>query len=161
MRCPYCRYEQSKVVDSRASEEGRSVRRRRECLSCSQRFTTYERIESTPLMVVKRDGRRERFQREKILDGIMTACEKRPVAVDKLQQLVDDIEYKLVADTAGEVRSEVIGKLVMERLQELDDVAYVRFASVYRQFKDLDAFEEELAKLKREERDAERGQSTR
>ena len=157
VNCPYCQSEQSKVLDSRSTEKGRSIRRRRECVSCQRRFTTYERVESTPLMVVKRDGRREQFQRDKLLEGVMTACEKRPISADQIRQIIDDIEYELSIKAGSEASSQIIGELVMERLKDLDDVAYVRFASVYRRFKDLDAFEQEVTRLRQQDPETERG----
>jgi transcriptional repressor NrdR len=149
MRCPYCKHEDNKVVDSRSSGEGYIVRRRRECLRCERRFTTYEKIEEKPLMVIKKDGRREEFNHQKLLNGIMKACEKRPVAVEKLEKTADEIERKLEKKFENEVGSRTIGKLVMEKLNTLDEVAYVRFASVYRQFKDIDQFMDEVRKLRK------------
>lgn len=150
MKCPHCGELSSRVLDSRSVEAGRSVRRRRECSSCERRFTTYERIDSGPLVVVKRDGRRERFDRDKILRGLITACEKRPISMDELQQLVNDVEYQIRAEFAEEVTSQAIGEKVMERLRDLDEVAYVRFASVYRLFADVEAFRREVARLRQD-----------
>lgn len=147
MKCPYCAHLEDKVVDSRSSSEGRSIRRRRECLKCQRRFTTYEYIEEIPLMVVKKDGRREPFNRKKILSGVIKACEKRPVPIEKVEELVNSIERTLQKKFEKEVSAAQIGELVMERLRDLDEVAYVRFASVYRQFKDIDQFMKEVKDL--------------
>lgn len=147
MNCPFCGHPDSKVIDSRASEEMNAIRRRRECLVCQKRITTYERIEETPLMIVKKDGQRQPFDRQKIINGLLKACEKRPVAYATLEKLVDSIERELRNQMDQEVKSTTIGELVMEGLKEIDDVAYVRFASVYRQFKDLAIFMEELQDL--------------
>lgn len=147
MKCPFCGHREDKVVDSRESEEDDYIRRRRECLKCERRFTTYERIESIPLMVVKKDGRREPFDRRKILTGLTKACEKRPVSMDQLEELTDVIERMLQNKFEKEVHSKEIGTEVMRRLHGLDDVAYVRFASVYHQFKDLNEFMEEVSDL--------------
>ena len=146
MKCPYCSYPESKVVDSRHSDDGLSIRRRRECLQCQRRFTTYETVESLPIVVVKKDGSRQSFDRNKILNGMLRACEKRPVALAKLEEATDAIEQIIQNSLDREVSTE-IGELVMERLKPLDEVAYVRFASVYRQFKDIDSFMHELNKL--------------
>lgn len=147
MKCPYCAHFESKVVDSRPADEGASIRRRRECLSCRKRFTTYEMVESLPLMVVKKDGSRQSFDRGKILAGLIRACEKRPVSFDTLENIALEIEQNLQSQIEREVSSLAIGEQVMERLKQVDQVAYVRFASVYRQFKDLNTFMEELNKL--------------
>lgn len=147
MKCPYCAHLESKVVDSRPADEGASIRRRRECLSCRKRFTTYEMVESLPLMVVKKDGSRQSFDRGKILAGLIRACEKRPVSFDTLENIALEIEQNLQSQIEREVSSLAIGEQVMERLKQVDQVAYVRFASVYRQFKDLNTFMEELNKL--------------
>ena len=144
MKCPYCGSRKDKVLDSRASSKGKSIRRRRACLRCKKRFTTYEYVETVPLLVVKKDGRREAFNREKLLMGVMKACEKRPVSVEKMERLVDDIARKLEKEHEKEVKTKEIGELVMERLHSLDQIAYVRFASVYRQFKDVSEFMKEL-----------------
>ena len=147
MRCPYCAFLESKVVDSRPADEGASIRRRRECLSCHKRFTTYETVESLPLMVVKKDGSRQSFDRNKVLSGLIRACEKRPVSYQAMESLVAEIEQALQNQMDREVSSAEIGELVMERLKRLDEVSYVRFASVYRQFKDINTFMAELNKL--------------
>ncbi len=147
MKCCFCGYPESKVIDSRPTDEGASIRRRRECLSCGKRFTTYETIENMPIMVVKKDKTRETYDRIKLLRGIMKACEKRPIPVKEVEMLVDDIESQLGGRLDREVTSADIGELVMERLKALDEVAYVRFASVYRQFRDINTFKEELNKL--------------
>ena len=147
MRCPYCAYPESKVVDSRPADEGASIRRRRECLSCRKRFTTYETMESLPLMVVKKDGSRQSFDRGKVMSGLIRACEKRPVSYQTMEDLVAEIEQVLQNQMEREVSSAQIGVLVMERLKKVDEVSYVRFASVYRQFKDINTFMTELNKL--------------
>ncbi len=147
MKCPYCSFEESKVIDSRPTDEGERIRRRRECLKCQKRFTTYEIIESLPIIVIKKDKSREVFNRDKLIGGMLKACEKRPVSINDIERAVDDIEVKLQNSLDREVTSDAIGELVMEKLNELDEVAYVRFASVYRQFKDLSTFMEELNKL--------------
>ncbi len=147
MRCLFCGHLESKVIDSRSTEEGTTIRRRRECLECGKRFTTYEKIETIPMIVVKKDGLRETWDRDKVLNGILRACEKRPVTLADIEKLIDDIEAKLYNMLEREVTSEKIGEMVMERLKDLDDIAYVRFASVYRQFKDINSFMDELAKI--------------
>ncbi|MGM9638449.1 MAG: transcriptional regulator NrdR [Butyricicoccaceae bacterium] len=147
MKCPFCGYTESKVVDSRPTDEGSSIRRRRECLSCGSRFTTYETVEYLPVIVVKKDGSREAFDRSKLLGGLVKACEKRPVPLALLEKAVADIEQTISNSLNREVRSEHIGELAMEHLKRIDEVAYVRFASVYRQFKDINTFMEELNKL--------------
>ena len=147
MRCPYCGQSESKVVDSRPADEGNSIRRRRECLSCQKRFTTYEIVETVPLMVVKKDRSREVFDRQKLLNGMLRACEKRPVSYTQLDAAVDRIEQQLLNSYDREVSSIHIGDLAMQELKKMDDVAYVRFASVYRQFKDINTFMSELNKL--------------
>lgn len=147
MRCPYCNFPESKVIDSRPTDESNSIRRRRECLSCGKRFTTYETVESVPLVVVKKGGSRQAFDRNKILNGLVKACEKRPVSMEALEKTVSEIEQKLLNSMDREVPSERVGELVMDALKEVDQVAYVRFASVYRQFKDIDSFMAELNKL--------------
>ncbi len=147
MKCPYCQKTNNKVVDSRLSQNGRAIRRRRECLKCKKRFTTYEYIEETPLMVIKKDGRREPFDRNKLLTGVLKACEKRPISMEKLEKLANAIEQALQKDFQREARSKAIGELVMKRLYDLDEVAYVRFASVYRQFKDVNQFMKEIKHL--------------
>ncbi len=147
MKCPYCGYNESKVTDSRPVDEGASIRRRRECLSCTRRFTTYETIELLPVIVIKRNGSRQSFDRRKVLSGMLRACEKRPVPLSSLEQIAADVERECQGALEHEIRSEEIGEKVMRRLRDLDEVAYVRFASVYRQFKDIDTFLEELNKL--------------
>lgn len=147
MRCPYCGFSESKVIDSRPTDESNSIRRRRECLSCGKRFTTYETVESVPLVVVKKDGSRQSVDRSKILGGLIKACEKRPVPLETLEKAVTDIEQKLLGSMEREIPSERVGELVMEQLKTIDQVAYVRFASVYRQFQDIDSFMAELNKL--------------
>jgi len=158
MKCPYCGYKDDKVVDSRATAEESAIRRRRECLKCGKRFTTYEYIEEVSLMVIKKDGRREPFDRKKVLSGIIKACEKRPISMEKMEDIVIQIERAIQKKSDREVSASRIGELVMERLKALDDVAYVRFASVYRQFKDVGQFMVELKdilnKEKRERRSA-------
>ena len=151
MKCPYCGYQESKVVDSRHSDEGNSIRRRRECLSCQKRFTTYETVESLPVVVVKRDNSRQPFDRTKILNGMLRACEKRPVSIPSLEKAVEEIEQSVQNSLDREVSAEKIGEMVMDKLRELDEVAYVRFASVYRQFRDINTFMSELTKLLGEE----------
>ena len=147
MKCPFCGYKESKVMDSRPTEEGSSIRRRRECLKCGKRFTTYETVESMPLVVVKKDGSRQSFERRKVLNGMLRACEKRPVSMETLERLTDEIEQEIQNSLEREVSTEHIGELVMEKLKDVDEVAYVRFASVYRQFKDINTFMTELNKL--------------
>ena len=147
MKCPYCGYSESKVIDSRPADEGASIRRRRECLSCSKRFTTYETVESLPMVVVKKDGSRQSFERRKVLGGMIRACEKRPVPLAELEKIAEEIEQDLQNSMEREISTETIGERVMERLRAVDQVAYVRFASVYRQFKDIDTFMAELNKL--------------
>ena len=147
MKCPFCNFPDSKVVDSRPTDEGTSIRRRRECLKCMKRFTTYETVERLLLMLVKRDGTREPYDRNKLLAGVMKACEKRPVPQARLEQLVDAVEQKLFGTLETEISSQKIGEMVMEELKHVDEVAYVRFASVYRQFKDINTFLEELNSL--------------
>ena len=147
MRCPFCGYSESRVIDSRPTDEGNSIRRRRESLSCGSRFTTYETVESLPIIVVKKDGSRETFDRSKLLGGLVKACEKRQVPLSRLEKLVADIEQYISNSLTREVKSEYIGELAMNELKKIDEVAYVRFASVYRQFKDINTFMEELTKL--------------
>ena len=147
MKCPYCGHPESKVIDSRPADENASIRRRRECLSCARRFTTYETVESLPMVVIKKDGSRQSFDRQKVLRGMIRACEKRPVALAELERVADEIEQELQNSMEREIRTETIGEKVMERLRKVDQVAYVRFASVYRQFKDIDTFMAELNKL--------------
>ena len=150
MKCPYCSNPESRVVDSRPSEEGTSIRRRRECLVCHRRFTTYETMESIPLVVIKRDGSRQAFDKGKVLGGMLRACEKRPVAFDALERIADEIEQTLQNEMTREITTTQIGEMVMERLRNVDEVAYIRFVSVYRQFKDISTFMEELRKLLKE-----------
>lgn len=147
MKCPYCGYEESKVVDSRPIEESNSIKRRRECVKCEKRFSTYERVETFPLVVIKKTGEREQFDRQKVIMGIVHACEKRPVSLEKIDSIATDIENQLSNSMINEIESTKIGELVMDKLKETDEVAYVRFASVYRQFKDINTFMEELQKL--------------
>ena len=147
MKCPFCGFTDSKVIDSRPAEDGTTIRRRRECLDCAKRFTTYEIIERMPLVVIKRDGSRESFDKVKIINGVIRACEKRPVTMTQIETLAEEIELELRGRLESEVKSEVIGEMVMARLKDLDEVAYVRFASVYRSFKDINTFMEELTKL--------------
>ena len=147
MKCPYCGYAESKVIDSRPAEEGATIRRRRECLACNRRFTTYEIMERLPIVVVKRDGSRQAFDKMKVMNGMIRACEKRPVALSSMEQVADEIETELQSSLEREVSTTEIGEVVMKRLKDLDEVAYVRFASVYRQFKDLNTFMEELTRL--------------
>lgn len=144
MRCPFCNHEEGKVVDSRASKEGDAIRRRRECLKCGRRFTTYERIEEVAQMVIKKDGRRENFDRWKLKSGVLKAVEKRPVSLDQVDAMIDEIERELFNSTEHEVTTRTVGEAVMKKLRQLDEVAYVRFASVYRQFKDINEFMSEL-----------------
>ena len=153
MKCPFCSHLEDKVVDSRAVQEGGAIRRRRECLRCGRRFTTYEHVEDVPLMVIKKDGRREPFDRKKLLAGLVKACEKRPVGLERLEGVADTIERLLQNDLDKEVRSSQIGEIVMQQLHDLDEVAYVRFASVYRQFKDINQFMGELKDLLDKERE--------
>ena len=147
MKCPFCGFEESKVIDSRPTDEGQRIRRRRECLQCGKRFTTYEVIESLPIIVIKKDKSRETFNRDKLMTGLLRACEKRPVSFDTLDNMIDEIEVIIQNSLDREVSSERIGELVMEKLKKIDEVAYVRFASVYRQFKDINTFMSELNKL--------------
>ena len=147
MKCPFCGFEESKVIDSRPTDEGQRIRRRRECLNCAKRFTTHEVIESVPVVVVKKDGSRETFDSEKLLRGMLRACEKRPVELKVLEKAVSDIEVTLQNSLDREITSDYIGEVAMDKLKDTDEVAYVRFASVYRQFKDINTFMDELAKL--------------
>ena len=147
MKCPFCGFSESKVIDSRPADENASIRRRRECLSCAKRFTTYETVESLPMVVVKKDGSRQSFDRRKVLGGMIRACEKRPVPLAELEKISEEIEQDLQNSMEREVSTEIIGEKVMDRLRSVDQVAYVRFASVYRQFKDIDTFMAELNKL--------------
>lgn len=147
MRCPFCGEQRDRVVDSRESRDGGTIRRRRECLACSRRYTSYERVDEIPLMVVKNDGSREPFSRKKLLDGLLKACGKRPVPVKRLEEIVDEVETRLAEREERELPTREIGAVVMERLRDLDQVAYVRFASVYRRFQDADAFMDEVKSL--------------
>ena len=147
MKCPFCGHPESKVIDSRPADENASIRRRRECLACGKRFTTYETVESLPIVVIKKDGSRQSFDRQKVLRGMIRACEKRPVSIAELERIADEIEQELQNSMEREIRTADIGEKVMERLRSVDQVAYVRFASVYRQFKDIDTFMAELNKL--------------
>jgi transcriptional repressor NrdR len=150
MKCPFCNYLQDKVVDSRESKEGDAIRRRRECLECSRRYTTYERIDEVPYMVIKKDGRREKFERQKVTGGLLKACEKRPVSMARISELVDRVESKVSDSPDREISTIDIGEYLMENLRELDKIAYVRFASVYRDFQDEQAFFNELKHLMRQ-----------
>jgi transcriptional repressor NrdR len=152
LNCPFCSFKQDKVIDSRESKEGDTIRRRRQCLSCERRFTTYERIDEIPYMVVKKDGRREKFDRQKVLSGLLKACEKRPVSMGKLAEVVDGVEARLSDSPERELTTTEIGELLMDRLSALDKIAYVRFASVYRDFQDVEAFLNELKDLMRQKR---------
>ena len=147
MKCPYCSYSESKVIDSRPTDEGERIRRRRECLTCQKRFTTYEIVETVPVIVIKKDKSREAFDRNKLLRGLLRACEKRPVSIEQLEAIVDEIENTLQNSLDREVPSSQIGAYAMEKLKKVDEVAYVRFASVYRQFRDVNSFMEELNKI--------------
>lgn len=147
MRCPFCSCDEDKVIDSRPTDEGATIRRRRECLKCHKRFTTYEKVESLPIMVIKKDGSRQPYDREKVRKGILRACEKRSISMNQIESVLDSIESSVSNSLEREVTSSHIGELVMSKLKELDEVAYVRFASVYRQFKDINTFMEELNKL--------------
>ncbi|HEY8421525.1 MAG TPA: transcriptional regulator NrdR [Thermoclostridium sp.] len=147
MKCPYCSHLEDRVIDSRPTDEGATIRRRRECLKCQKRFTTYEKVEYMPLIVIKKDKSRQPYNREKLLNGVLRACEKRPVSIHQIEELIDNVEAKIHNTLEREVTSTVIGELVMEELRKLDEVAYVRFASVYRQFKDINTFMAELKKI--------------
>ena len=151
MKCPFCGFSESKVVDSRPAEEGATIRRRRECLSCQKRFTTYEIMEHLPLVVVKKDGSRQTFDKQKLVTGMLRACEKRPVPLAELQAVADEIELELLNSLEREIRTSDVGEMIMNKLKILDEVAYVRFASVYRQFRDINTFMDELNKLLKEE----------
>jgi transcriptional repressor NrdR len=150
MRCPFCGHQEDKVVDSRSSKEGRAVRRRRECLKCEKRYTTYEYIENVSLSVIKNDGRIEEYDREKLRQGIITACKKRPISIKKIDSIVDKIENEIQSLSQTEIRSQLIGETVINELQNLDEVAYVRFASVYRQFKSKEEFLKELKEMEKQ-----------
>jgi transcriptional repressor NrdR len=152
MRCPFCNHPEDKVIDSRESKEGESIRRRRECLKCARRFTTYERIDEIPYMVVKKDGRREKFDRQKVMQGLVKASEKRPISMGKLAGIIDDVETRLSETPDRELSTVEIGELLMTQLKALDKIAYVRFASVYRDFQDVDAFLREVSDLMKQKR---------
>ena len=152
MRCPFCSHPEDKVIDSRESKEGESIRRRRECLKCARRFTTYERIDEIPYMVIKKDGRREKFDRQKVMQGLVKASEKRPISMGKLAEIIDDVESRLSETPDRELSTVEVGELLMERLKSLDKIAYVRFASVYRDFQDVDAFLREVTNLMKQKR---------
>lgn len=154
MRCPFCNYEETKVVDSRPADQGNMIRRRRECFECAKRFTTFEKIESIPLMVIKKDKSLEPFDREKLINGLLKACEKRPVSIEQIEAVADDIEAQIRNTLKREIESQEIGEMIMDRLKDLDEIAYVRFASVYRQFKDVNTFINELKKLLKENKDS-------
>ena len=147
MKCPYCSYEESKVVDSRSTDDNNTIRRRRECLGCGKRYTTYEKIEDSPILVVKKDSTRENFNKEKIINGLIIACQKRPVSRKQIEDIASDVEKQISNGMLPEVQSENIGEMVMDRLKEVDEISYVRFASVYRQFKDINTFLEEIKNL--------------
>lgn len=147
MKCPYCNYEETQVIDTRETENLEATRRRRECLKCNKRFTTYERVEEAEIVIVKKNGRRERFERKKVLDGILKACEKRDISLEKIEKIVDEVESDLRKRDSVEVESKVVGEIVMKKLKTLDKIAYIRFASVYKEFEGLEKFEEELEKL--------------
>jgi transcriptional repressor NrdR len=152
MRCPFCSHPEDKVIDSRESKEGESIRRRRECLKCARRFTTYERIDEIPYMVIKKDGRREKFDRQKVMQGLVKASEKRPISMGKLAEIIDDVESQLADTPDRELSTVAIGEKLMDRLKALDKIAYVRFASVYRDFQDVDAFLREVSDLMKQKR---------
>lgn len=155
MQCPRCQNNGSRVVDSRPSDDGRAIRRRRECEACGFRFTTFERREQTPLLVVKKNGTREEFNREKILRGLIRSCEKRPVAMEQVEKMVDEVEHKVRSLGENEISSKIIGEYIMEKLAEVDEVAYIRFASVYRQFKDMSVFLKEMQAFERKKAEKE------
>ena len=152
MRCPFCSHPEDKVIDSRESKEGESIRRRRECLKCARRFTTYERIDEIPYMVIKKDGRREKFDRQKVMQGLVKASEKRPISMGKLAEIIDDVESQLADTPDRELSTVAIGEKLMDQLKALDKIAYVRFASVYRDFQDVDAFLREVSDLMKQKR---------
>jgi transcriptional repressor NrdR len=147
LKCPYCAYEESKVVDSRSTEDNMSIRRRRECLKCSKRYTTYEKVEDIPILVIKKDSNREYFDKSKIINGLIKACQKRPVSRMQIENIANEVEKKISNQMLSEVKSDYIGEMIMESLKNIDEVSYVRFASVYRQFKDVNTFMEEIKKL--------------
>jgi len=150
MKCPYCSHLEDKVIDSRPTDDGATIRRRRECLGCQKRYTTYEKVEYMPIMVIKKDKSRQPYSREKLMNGILRACEKRPVSIDRINSMIDSIEAQIYSTLDREITSTEIGEKVMEELRKIDEVAYVRFASVYRQFKDINTFMDELQKLIKE-----------
>lgn len=147
MKCPYCGFEESKVVDSRSTEDHKAIRRRRECLRCNKRYTTYEKIEDILILVIKKNSNREYFDKSKIINGLLKACQKRPISRVQIDAVADEVEKKISNDMVTEIKSEVIGEMIMERLKEIDEISYVRFASVYRQFKDVNTFIEEIKNL--------------
>lgn len=147
MRCPFCSYEESKVVDSRSTDDNKTIRRRRECLGCGKRYTTYEKIEDIPILVVKKDSTRENFNKQKIVNGLIIACQKRPVSRKQIEDIAEDIEKTISNRMLTEVKSDYIGEMIMDKLKDVDEVSYVRFASVYRQFKDINTFLEEIKNL--------------
>jgi transcriptional regulator NrdR len=147
LKCPYCTFEESKVVDSRSTEDNKAIRRRRECLKCYKRYTTYEKIEDIPILVIKRNSSREYFDKSKIINGLITACQKRPVSRVQIESIADEVEKKMSNDMVAEIKSEAIGEMIMDKLKEIDEVSYVRFASVYRQFKDVNTSIEEIKNL--------------
>lgn len=147
MKCPFCSFNESKVVDSRSTDDNTTIRRRRECLKCNKRYTTYEKIEDIPILVVKKDSTRENFNKEKIVNGLIIACQKRPVSRNQIEEIANGIEKSISNQMIAEVQSEIIGEMIMDRLKEIDEVSYVRFASVYRQFKDINTFREEINRL--------------
>ncbi len=147
MKCPFCSHRESKVVDSRPTDEGQAIRRRRECMVCTKRFTTYEKIDEIPLIVVKKNGNREPYNKNKILNGVIKSCEKRPISLQEIEELVDEVEKQLYNTMEREITTEFIGNLVIDKIKELDEVAYVRFASVYREFKDINTFMDEVKKI--------------
>lgn len=147
LKCPYCLYEESKVVDSRSSDDSNAIRRRRECLNCGKRYTTYEKVEDIPILVIKKDSTRENFKKEKIINGLIKACQKRAVSRKQIEDIADDIEKNISNKMLAEIKSDEIGEMIMDRLKPIDEVSYVRFASVYRQFKDINSFMEEINKL--------------
>ena len=149
MKCPYCNNPETQVTDTRETESLETTRRRRECLKCGKRFTTYERVEEAEIIVVKKDGKRERFERQKVINGVLKACEKRPIPLERIEKIVDDVESDLRKRDSVEIDSKIIGEIVMRKLKTTDKIAYIRFASVYREFEDLDRFEEELEKLQK------------
>jgi transcriptional repressor NrdR len=160
MTCPFCGHREDKVIDSRESKEGELIRRRRECLECTRRFTTYERIDEIPYMVIKKDGRREKFDRQKVLNGLLKACEKRPIGMAKLADIVNEVEAKIAESVDRELSTTEVGEMLMSRLSALDKIAYVRFASVYRDFQDVEAFLTELKDMMRQKRSLDPGEST-